>query len=87
MTYTLNILDLLFTLHAISHGGVELNPLLQSIPAMVFYKVIVVGILCRWLGKREERIARIGLDLCTIAFGAVNLWHIVNLIAIGVILT
>ena len=43
--YLLNLADLLFTLHAISHGGVELNPLMQCIPFMVFYKTIVMGAL------------------------------------------
>lgn len=83
MTYLLNLTDLLFTLHAIRHGGVELNPLLQSIPIMILYKVILVGILCWWLGKRKEKIAHIGLIVCTVWFGAVNLWHIYNLLLIG----
>jgi hypothetical protein len=38
-----------------------------------------VGILCWWLGKREESIAHIGLIVCTVWFGAVNLWHIYNI--------
>lgn len=83
MTYLLNLTDLLFTIHAISHGGVELNPLLQSIPVMILYKVILVGILCWWLGKREESIARYGLKLTALWFGAVDLWHIYNLLLIG----
>lgn len=83
MTYLLNLTDLVFTLHAISHGGVELNPLLQSIPIMILYKLILVGILCWWLGKRKEKIAHIGLIVCTVWFGAVNLWHIYNLLLIG----
>ena len=78
MTYPLNLLDLLFTLHALRHGARELNPLLQSIPIMILYKVFVVGILCWWLGKREEPIARYGLKLTALWFGAVNVWHIVN---------
>lgn len=82
MTYLLNLTDLIFTLHAIRHGGVELNPLLQSIPFMIFYKVIVLGILCWWLGKREEPIAHIGLIGCAVYYGAVNLWHIVNIAAV-----
>lgn len=79
MTYPLNLLDLLFTLHALRHGARELNPLLQSIPIMIIYKVFVVGILCWWLGKREEPIARYGLKLSAVWFGAVDLWHIVNI--------
>lgn len=79
MTYLLNLTNLIFTLHAIRHGGVELNPLLQSIPIMILYKVFVVGILCWWLGTREEPIAKIGLIVCSVLFGAVNLWHIYNI--------
>lgn len=75
MTYALNILDLLFTLHALSHGAVELNPLMRNVPFMIFYKTIVVGALCWWLRKREVN----SLPL-TAAFAAVNLWHIWNLI-------
>jgi hypothetical protein len=41
--YLLNILDLLFTLHALSHGGVELNPLMRSVPIMIVSKIFVVG--------------------------------------------
>ena len=83
MTYPLNILDLLFTLHALRHGARELNPLLQSIPIMIIYKVFVVGILCWWLGTRKEKIARYGLKLTALWFGTVDLWHIYNLLMIG----
>ena len=78
--YALNLLDLLFTLNAISHGVWELNPLMEWVPAMIGYKVIVVGLLCRWLGSREEPLARFGLGLCAAVYGAVDLWHIINLI-------
>lgn len=81
--YLLNILDLLFTLHALSHGGVELNPLMRSVPIMIVSKIFVVGALCWWLGKREERTAKAGLTICTLYFAFINLWHIVNLIYIG----
>ena len=83
MTYPLNLLDLFLTLYALRHGARELNPLLQSIPIMILYKVILVGILCWWLGKREEKIARYGLKLTALWFGAVNVWHIYNLLLIG----
>lgn len=80
--YILNLLDLLFTLHALRHGGVELNPLMRCVPIMVVYKTIVVGALLRWLSRREEPVARLGLGVCTAVFAAVCLWHIVNLIYI-----
>ena len=77
--YILNLLDLFFTLHALSHGGVELNPLMRSVPSMIFSKVFVVGALCWWLGKRQEKIAKVGLWIATAYFGAIVLWHIWNL--------
>ena len=81
MTYTLNILDLLFTLYALSHGAYELNPVMQSIPFMIFYKVIVLGILCLFLEyMKHNRVARVGRKICLFAFLAVDAWHIYNLI-------
>ena len=80
MTYTLNILDLLFTLYALSHGAYELNPFMQSIPFMIFYKVIVLGILCWFLeSMKQNRVARVGRKICLFAFLAVDAWHIFNL--------
>lgn len=77
--YLLNLADLAFTLYALCHGAVELNPFMQCVPVMIIYKVFVVGILCYWLNKRQERIARIGLNLIAAAFAAVDVWHIVNI--------
>lgn len=74
--YVLNVLDLLFTLHALDNGAMELNPLMQSIPAMVVYKAVAVGVLCWWLGTRRETIARNGLKVCTALFAAVDIYHI-----------
>ena len=78
--YLLNLADLLFTLHALRHGAVELNPLMQNVPLQIFYKVFVIGMLCWWLSKREEPIAKIGMQNLTAAYVALNLWHITNLI-------
>ena len=75
--YLLNLADLLFTLHAIRHGGVELNPLMQNIPFMIFYKTVIIGFLCWWLRKR------INLLPLTVVFAVVNLWHIYNIILKG----
>ena len=74
MTYALNILDLLFTLHALSHGAEEMNPFMRNVPFMVFYKTIVVGALCWWLRKRK-----VNLLPLTAVYAAVNAWHIINL--------
>lgn len=76
-TYTLNLLDLFFTLHALSCGGVEGNPFMRCVPIMIFYKVIVIGILCAWLYKQNAKYA---LCICAAAYFAVNAWHIVNLL-------
>lgn len=83
--YELNLLDLAFTLYALDHGGVELNPFMQNLSFMVVYKVIVVGVALAWLGNREEHIARLGRYIITVAYAAVNLWHIVNLAALVVV--
>ena len=80
MTYTLNLLDLLFTIHALSHGAVELNPLMRCVPIMIAYKVIIVGALLWWLEKRKERVAVIGKTFITAAYLAVVVWHITNII-------
>lgn len=77
--YLLNLADLAFTLHALSHGAVELNPLMRCVPVQIFYKVFVVGALLWWLSKRKERIAQLGLKTAAVVFAVVDLWHIVNL--------
>lgn len=79
IAYILNLLDLCFTLYALSHGAVELNPIVRDVPFMAAYKVVVVGALLWWLSRRSERVARRGLRVCTVAFAMVNLWHILNL--------
>lgn len=75
-TYILNLFDLAFTLHAINHGGVELNPILQSVPFMVAYKTILIPALIWWLARSSLPIAQRGLKLCTAVFAVVNLYHI-----------
>ena len=77
--YILNLIDLVSTLCALSHGAVELNPLMQCVPIMIIYKVVVVGALVRWMSERSEPIARYGLWVITAVYGAVVLWHIFNL--------
>lgn len=80
--YILNLFDLAFTLHALNHGAVELNPLMRCVPAMVFYKIIIVGALLRWISKRPERIARVGMKLLTVEYMVMNVWHVVNIAAV-----
>lgn len=83
--YLLNLLDLAFTLYALSINLQELNPLMQHLPTMIFYKVVLVGVLCWWLSKRPECIARLGLQLCAIIYGCLCVYHIYGLFRIGVI--
>lgn len=78
--YILNLVDLAATLHALRHGAVELNPLMQYPPIMIVYKVVGVGLLCWWLAGRRERLARIGLGIATAVYAAVDLWHIINIV-------
>ena len=80
MTYPLNLLDLCFTLCALNHDIPEANPLLRHTVFMVFYKVVVIGVLCWWLNRRSEPIARYGLKVLTAVYGVVNVWHVMNLL-------
>lgn len=79
--YLLNLIDLAFTLYALSHGARELNPLMQSVPFMIAYKVFVIGAICWGLHRlREYRLARFGLNVATAVFAVVNVWHIVSIL-------
>lgn len=83
MTYPLNLLDLALTLYAQSIGCTELNPLMQSPAVMIFYKVIIVGGLCWWLSRRTERVAKLGLNLCTVIYGGLCIYHAYGIYMIG----
>lgn len=81
--YTLNLIDLLCTLYAVWLGAQELNPLMQSVPVLIVYKVIIVGGLLWWLSGRPERAAKIGLLICTAVYAVLAVYHVVGLILIG----
>ena len=81
--YVLNLIDLACTLCALSLGAMELNPLMASVPVMVVYKLVVVGLLAAWLSRRRERIDRMGLRLCTAVYAGMAVYHLVCLILIG----
>jgi hypothetical protein len=85
MTYPLNLLDLALTLYALSIGCTELNPLMQSPAAMIFYKVIIVGGLCWVLHHFREstKLAGLGLNLCTAVYGGLCIYHLYGLFMIG----
>lgn len=78
--YTLNLIDLSCTLWALRHGAVELNPLMREVTVMVGYKVIIVGMLLWWLSTRRERAARYALYVAAVVYGAVDVYHIINIL-------
>ena len=80
IAYVLNLIDLFCTLWALRRGAVELNPLMRSVTVMVGYKVIIVGALLWWLSTRRERAARYALYVATVVYGAVDLYHIINIL-------
>lgn len=80
IAYALNLIDLFCTLWALRHGAVELNPLMESVTVMVGYKVIIVWALLWWLSTRRERAARYALCVATVVYGAVDVYHIINIL-------
>lgn len=84
-SYILNLIDLAFTLYALNNGIREMNPLMQSVPIMVIYKVVIVGGFC-WIlhhfAKGGNMAARRGIKICTAGYAALAAWHIVNFAAI-----
>lgn len=80
IAYALNLIDLSCTLWALRHGAVELNPLMRSVPVMVGYKVIIVWALLWWLSTRRERAARYALYVAAVVYGAVDLYHMINIL-------
>ena len=75
-------MDLLCTLCAIHHGGVELNPLMQCVPVMCLYKIGVMAIILKWLSNRPERAARYALAGAVGLYGAVDIYHIINIFSV-----
>lgn len=80
IAYALNLIDLSCTLWALHGGAVELNPLMREVTVMVGYKVIIVWALLWWLSLRRERSARYALCAAAVVYGAVDLYHAVNLL-------
>ena len=77
--YTLNLLDLALTLYALNMGAEELNPFMQSVPVMIFYKVIIVGGLLLWLNNRKEPAAKHGRRLVTLVYAGLCFYHAIFL--------
>ena len=80
IAYALNLIDLSCTLWALRHGAVELNPLMRSVTVMVGYKVIIVGVLLWWLSRQRERAARYALYVAAVVYGAVDVYHMINIL-------
>lgn len=80
IAYALNLIDLSCTLWALRHGAVELNPLMREVTVMVGYKVIIVWALLWWLSLRRERAARYALYAAAVVYGAVDVYHIINIL-------
>nr|DAZ48000.1 MAG TPA: hypothetical protein [Caudoviricetes sp.] len=80
IAYALNLIDLSCTLWALHGGAVELNPLMREVTVMVGYKVIIVWALLWWLSTRRERAARYALYVAAVVYGAVDVYHIINIL-------
>ena len=80
IAYALNLIDLSCTLWALRHGAVELNPLMREVTVMVGYKVIIMWGLLWWLSTRRERAARYALCAAAVVYGAVDVYHIINIL-------
>lgn len=78
--YVLNLIDLSCTLWALHGGAVELNPLMREVAVMVGYKVVIVWALLWWLSTRRERAARYALYVAAVVYGAVDVYHILNIL-------
>lgn len=80
IVYILNLIDLACTLYAISIGATELNPLMREVMVMVGYKVIIVWGLLWWLSTRREKAARYALYVAAVVYGAVDVYHMINIL-------
>lgn len=80
IAYALNLIDLSCTLWALRHGAVELNPLMREVTVMVGYKVVIVGALLWWLSRQRERAARYALCAAAAIYGAVDVYHMINIL-------
>lgn len=80
IAYALNLIDLFCTLWALQHGVSELNPLMREVTVMVGYKVIIVWALLWWLSRQRERAARYALYVAAAVYGAVDVYHMINIL-------
>lgn len=80
IAYALNLIDLFCTLWALQHGVSELNPLMREVTVMVGYKVIIVWALLWWLSRQRDRAARYALYVAAAVYGAVDVYHMINIL-------
>ena len=83
IAYLLNLIDLACTLYALRIGATELNPLMTPVPVLMVYKIVVVGVLLWWLSRQRGRLVRVGLNICTVVYATLDLYHLISLIWIG----
>lgn len=80
----LNLADAWFTLLFLSHGGREMNPVVQSVLDLgghpwpfVLMKTVGIGIACAFLTMTKHfRPARIGLCLVAVGYTVLLGWHL-----------
>ena len=72
VAYLLSLSDLAFTLHALSNGGVELNPLMTCVPVQIVYKTVLLFPAFLFLRRHSPE----GYRFVTALFAAVDLYHI-----------
>ena len=83
IAYLLNLIDLACTMYALRIGATELNPLMTPVPVLMVYKIVVVGVLLWWLSRQRGRLVRVGLNICTVVYATLDLYHLISLIWIG----
>lgn len=79
----LNLLDAWFTLLFLSHGGRELNPLVQAVLDLgghpwpfLLVKTLGIGAACLFLAvTKHYRSARLGLGIVFVGYSALLAWH------------
>ncbi len=84
----LNLLDAWFTLLFLSHGGVELNPLVDRVlaqgpEAFLLFKTLGIGVCAGFLTiTKNFRAARIGLWIVLVGYSLLLCWHLLLLVTL-----
>ncbi len=80
----LNLLDAFFTLLFLSHGGTELNPVVQWVLDSTWHpwpfllmKTVGIGIACAFLMiAKHFRSARVGMAFVLVGYAVLLGWHL-----------